>query len=312
MAVPPFFKIVYPYMIFSLTPVHAGSGRGVGEEYVDVPIQRDSLGLPVIWGSSIKGALRTAYRAANNGKQTREEDVIFGPEGTRAGEYSSSIMILDAKLLFIPVPSLKEAYAYVTTRLMLEKAKKVFEISGINNICKTLDEIIKLCMEDRAIVSNNKLLLENKVLLKDKAFDAEYTEELRTNLEDLLDEKNIDLPIDKDDVVNRVVILPDDPGISFISRATIAVTRIKLKYKTKTVEPGALWDEEYVPEFTMFITAMLLSDPKKSTGDLETAKNIFENLSSKLNFVANKDFNLVLGGHETIGKGIVRFCRWGL
>ncbi|RLF01570.1 MAG: type III-B CRISPR module RAMP protein Cmr4, partial [Thermoprotei archaeon] len=33
-----------------VTPLHVGAGRGL-EEAVDLPLQRDNLGLPVIWGS---------------------------------------------------------------------------------------------------------------------------------------------------------------------------------------------------------------------------------------------------------------------
>jgi hypothetical protein len=56
-----------PYLLFAVTPIHAGIGREE-EEYVDLPIQRDFLGLPVIWESSIKGALRTNYRICSESR----------------------------------------------------------------------------------------------------------------------------------------------------------------------------------------------------------------------------------------------------
>jgi CRISPR/Cas system CMR subunit Cmr4 (Cas7 group RAMP superfamily) len=41
-----------------------------------------------------------------------------------------------------------------------------------------------------------------------------------------------------------------------------------------------------------------------------TAEKLFEELMSTLKSKDKKDFYLVLGGHETIGKGIVKFCGW--
>ncbi|MCX8185483.1 MAG: RAMP superfamily CRISPR-associated protein, partial [Sulfolobales archaeon] len=41
----------------ALTPLHVGVGRGYSAQ-VDLPVQRDEFGFPVIWSSSLKGALK--------------------------------------------------------------------------------------------------------------------------------------------------------------------------------------------------------------------------------------------------------------
>jgi CRISPR/Cas system CMR subunit Cmr4 (Cas7 group RAMP superfamily) len=61
--------------LFAETPVHAGGSEAVGP--VDLPIQREaSTGLPVIWGQSLKGALRQAVRDATGDKP--DEEAVFG------------------------------------------------------------------------------------------------------------------------------------------------------------------------------------------------------------------------------------------
>jgi CRISPR-associated protein Cmr4 len=305
-----------PYLLFAVTPIHAGIGREE-EEYVDLPIQRDFLGLPVIWGSSIKGALRTTYRIrkikAGKSEMLKgdEESIIFGPERERAHEHAGSLLIIDAKSFMVPVPSLKGVVSFATCPLMLENAKKIFELCGCSDLMNNVNEIIKLSRaENKVIASSDKLIIDGKVVLRDRVFDATVKNELKQRIESLLSSLNI--PISKDFILDRVTVLPDDEGVPFLSRSTISITRIALDYRTKTAREGALWTEEYVPEFTMFLTALIALPPRKqdvSQGESVEPSQIIDALK---NVVADgqKDFYIILGGHETIGKGIVKFCGW--
>src|SRR6187549_1559082 len=90
-------------VLLAETPVHAGGSESLG--VVDLPIQREAATrLPVIWGQSLKGALRDALRAA----LSEEEDKgIFGSrppgDGGGAGELSrGGVAIGDAQLLLFP------------------------------------------------------------------------------------------------------------------------------------------------------------------------------------------------------------------
>jgi len=297
------------YLIFAITPIHAGSGRGA-EEYVDLPIQRDALNLPTIWGSSIKGALRTAFRVAKGSDEaTEEEKVIFGPEREQAHEYASSLSILDAKLFLFPVPSLRGAYAFVTTPIILERVKEIFQISGKEELVNNISLVVNLAMEKgKTLLTSDKLILSGRIWLRNYPFDAEISEEVRALFDKIF--SGINIPISKQAILNNIAIIPDDIGIQFISRSTIPVTRIALDYRKKVVKEGALWTEEYVPELTMFVTVFLFSKPKMKMPGMETPQDLFSKFGEVIGATTEGDFNLVLGGHETIGKGIVKFCGW--
>jgi CRISPR-associated protein Cmr4 len=307
MSLAPIYSFVKPYLVFAITPVHAGVGRGL-EEHADLPVQRDSLGIPCIWGSSIKGALRTAFRQGKGNKLDNVEKLLFGPERERAHEHAGALNILDAKLFLCPISSLKCGFALVTTKVLLERARALLELAGIVKEEKLRELVNLLSSSGKTLVSSNDLTLDGKVWLGDKVFevDAELTNDVKVLLEDLL--KDIKIPLSIDTVSNRIVILQDADGLQLLSRATTSITRTALDYQRKTVKEGALWDEEYVPDLSMFITAILISNPRSEPS--MNAEQLFKELMSTLKSRDEKDFFLVLGGHETIGKGIVKFCGW--
>jgi CRISPR-associated protein Cmr4 len=264
MSLAPIYSFVKPYLVFAITPVHAGVGRGL-EEHADLPVQRDSLGIPCIWGSSIKGALRTAFRQGKGNKLDNVEKLLFGPERERAHEHAGALNILDAKLFLCPISSLKCGFALVTTKVLLERARALLELAGIVKEEKLRELVNLLSSSGKTLVSSNDLTLDGKVWLGDKVFEADtkLADNVKVLLEDFL--KDIKIPLSMDTLSNRVVILQDEEGLQLLSRSTISITRIALDYQRKTVKEGALWDEEYVPEMSMFITAILMSNPRSES-----------------------------------------------
>lgn len=309
MSLAPVYRIIKPYLLYALTPIHAGTGRGF-EEHVDLPIQRDSWGIPCIWGSSIKGAIRTAFRHSGNGRDL--EKLIFGPERERAHEHAGALNILDARLFLIPTTSLKYGFIYITSALLLERTKTIFELSGKSEDIEIINKLIETSYEiNKALVSNAELSLDDKVWIGDKVIECDITKskDVRAFFENLL--KNVNIPIASKIVADRIVILPDRLSLQILSRSTFSITRIKLDYSKKTVIEGALWEEEYVPESSMFTTAILMSDSKgKEDKESKEAETLFDGLLSGLRAKNGRDFYIVLGGHETIGKGIVKFSGW--
>ena len=77
--------------IYVETPLHAGSGRGLGA--VDLPIQRERItGYPIIQASSVKGKLRAEVRAANNGTDDSPEiEMLFGKAGDSGDNFAGAI-----------------------------------------------------------------------------------------------------------------------------------------------------------------------------------------------------------------------------
>jgi len=105
--------------LYSVTPVHAGSGAELS--VVDLPIQRERhTQFPVIWGQSLKGVLRRAYEKTDNTDKEKTR-VIFGPDTNNASDHAGAISVGDAKILLFPVRSLKGVFAYVTCPLVLER-----------------------------------------------------------------------------------------------------------------------------------------------------------------------------------------------
>jgi CRISPR-associated RAMP protein, Cmr4 family len=100
--------------------------------------------------------------------------------------------------------------------------------------------------------------------------------------------------------VNRpIFVFEGNIGKDIINRSLIRVKRIRIDRGKKTVEIGGLWSEEYVPHDTYFMSVALVREDGKRDGGSQSALELFNSIKNKLNY-------LVIGGHETIGKGIVR------
>jgi len=102
--------------LYSVTPVHAGSGAELS--VIDLPIQRKRhTGFPVIWGQSLKGVLRSYFRRIEP-QSPSKTTVIFRQ---RAHKHAGAVSVGDARILLYPVRSLKSVFAYVTCPLVLER-----------------------------------------------------------------------------------------------------------------------------------------------------------------------------------------------
>ncbi|MFF7358479.1 type III-B CRISPR module RAMP protein Cmr4 [Streptomyces filipinensis] len=108
--------------LYAESPLHAGAADSAG--VVDLPIQREAgTGYPVVWGQSLKGALRQAARDGG-----WDDDVIvnvFGsqpPGGADAGSNQAGLLSVgDAQLVALPVPTLRHTFAWVTSDLALSR-----------------------------------------------------------------------------------------------------------------------------------------------------------------------------------------------
>ena len=303
-----------PYILFPLTPLHAGSGRAIMEA-VDLPVQKDAFGYPLLWSSSLKGALRSAFRRRKK-EQVDFEKAIFGPDVEMTEDYASAITILEARLLALPARSLKRIYAYVTTPHLLKRARNMLEYLEILNPDisqkkQAIDRVLEKG-EKMPITSSNGLFVEpgTLVLAEETITGVTSDEALASDIENLL--KGVNLPIDIKDVSQRFVVVDDDRGKQLIRKSLPFLTRTALDYKKKTVKPGALWTEEYVPEMSLFYTTVLMGEPKLNEGReaAGSPNELMNELLKTLNSDTNGNFYLVLGGHETIGKGVVKFCAW--
>src|SRR5687768_9047061 len=111
-------------LIHALTPLHAGTGQAVGA--IDLPIARERpTGIPLLPGSSLKGALRA--RTQDPAWKT----AIFGPDTPNASDHAGAVQFSDAHLLLLPVRSLWGTFAWVTSPYLLQRFSRDLREAGI-------------------------------------------------------------------------------------------------------------------------------------------------------------------------------------
>ena len=286
--------------VFALTTLHPGVGRG--GEHVDLPVQRDEFGYPVIWGSGLKGSLRSYFTRLNKNNEVK---TVLGPEpaSDEVSEYSSAISVHDARLILLPARSLKGVWIYATSPHLLsylEIALEALETSNQDMVDKISEALRKLKNKadsldsGKAILSDKRYLVNaDEVFVNERKLTAIIDSELLGLVKSLI-------PQNLHDKTKGIALLNDEDMSEVVKRSLLVQYRVRLKMDTKTVEPGALWSEEHIPQRTIFVSYVACWPPR--------AKNVPENLKtpdSIYKFVKRARF-INLGGKETVGHGLVR------
>ncbi|MBB5149086.1 type III-B CRISPR module RAMP protein Cmr4 [Ureibacillus thermosphaericus] len=295
------FSKVEPFLLHSLSSVHAGSGSEVG--IVDLPIQREShTGYPKIESSTLKGALRMTVTDIADLHENRQQllekvSLVFGasPKESSNENLASAIGLADARILFFPVKSLRGVFAWVTSPYALNRFVNELKLYGSN-----LLEGLKIPQEPS--VSSDKLFIrDNKIVLEEYTFELNESEKLKQVAETL--QGKLFQGFDSD-FAERVVLLNDNDFLDFVKLSTEVNTRINIDPITGTVKPGALWNEENVPPETIFYSFLFASHVRKinDLDDLKTADDV-------TSFLKNPEIlpNVFqLGGNSTLGRGMLR------
>ncbi len=267
-------------LIHALTPLHAGTGQAAGA--IDLPIARERpTGIPLIPGSSIKGALRA-----------RETDkpwcsALFGPETESASEHAGAVQFADAHLLLLPVRSLWGTFAWVTSRYLLQRFARDFREAG-GELEPPAAPHLKECL----VAPSSKLLgsqasSNNRIILEDLDFQAKET--LQPTLLKIVAEE-----LDIRDLAGRLCVVHDDVMSTLMDTATEVRARIRLKEDTKTVDKGALWYEESLPTESILFGLVVASDASS-----KKASELLMRLQ-----ITTRSTNIQLGGKATVGRGV--------
>ena len=271
--------------IYTLTPLHVGVGST--PEVVDLPIQREkTTGFPTIFGSSLKGAIRSNF----------DEDTarsIFGNDDPQKEPFASAVSFTDARILLFPVKSLKGIFVYVTCPFVLrrlERELKIMEISSFSgNFSEDAVYVVKGMKE--------KLLIGGKLVLDEIAYDnvKEMEEDVPQNILELVykvTDGNFSSWYNR--MKSYMVVIPDEDFRFLVKHGTEVVTRIKINPDTGTVERRALWTEENVPSDTLFYSIVIF-DSKRAEDSGRSLKDLYK--------LDGKSINI--GGNTTIGRGFV-------
>ena len=303
------FQTSKPLFFICETPLHAGSGSDLG--IVDLPIQREKhTGFPKIESSSLKGALReaveTQLKMPKNGSLPLI-DALFGPDESLKGgaeAHMGALGFSDARLLLFPVKSMKGVFAWITCPKVLDQFKRDmkladgnFDISGdysanTEGVCKLLNQ------------NGSALKVGTSILLEEYAF-THHSADLKVGEKPLQDWFADNLPTEwKDKIKADIVILSNDDFKDFVNLSTEVITRTKINNDTGTVQPGALFTEEFLPaESVMYSLIMASPIFKKEQGNLDTAGKV---MTAFTDVVQQQLPVMQIGGNATLGKGIVR------
>lgn len=303
------------FFIRTITPLHIGTGRTVG--IVDMPIEKDSFNLPIIPASSIKGAIRSSFYG------DPLEQLLFGP---KPGEepFTGAFTPLDAYLVAIPARSLKGVWTLVTAELALRRLKEQACLVGANNLIESVEqylrEILEINLKHNEIAlskdeAKEKLSVDDEVILNEEfRFKVKIAKSLDGIAEYLLPDERW-----------RLVAIHDDMFIRVVDRSLLRRARVRISPSTKTVEEGGLWREEDVPPNSIFATIFFYSKLRanderinrlKNENAKEGAKRMRENACEVRNYIEKKLLQdskqgyLVLGGHETIGRGLIKVMKY--
>jgi CRISPR-associated protein Cmr4 len=275
-----------PFLLHALSPLHAGTGQAAG--IVDLPIARyRSTGIPFVPGSSIKGVLRDARRG-NGGEKDDFLLAVFGPDTDNAAAHAGALVVGDARLLALPVRSFRGTFAWVSSPLLLELARRDLgeAASGL--------KLPSLAGRAARVTNGSACLFENKIYLEDLDLAAQVDPGCVGWARFLSP-----LVSPGEDIFSKRFVVVDDDTMSFLMEtATQLDARVRLDPKTRTVAEGALWLEESLPPESLLVGLLAADRSRKEKVEM-TAREV-------LDYALAKETVLQLGGKATVGRGRCR------
>ncbi len=274
------------------TSIHAGAGQMAG--VIDLLIQREAhTAWPVVYGSAVKGALRTLTEEQKAPWLT----AIFGPETGNASEHAGALLVGDARLVLLPVRSLTSHFKWVTCPALLKRLRA---------------DAQRLELPAFAVGAIPEVEDANAALLPEGATNALFLEEFR--FEARTADLNAVIPTlaglmgreDATAALQKQLVVVGDDRFSHLARyATPVNPHVCLDNATKTVKGGMLWYEESLPPDTVLYVG-LYAQAARVKGETMTAAEVLDRF---LTLFARP--YLQLGGNETVGMGWckVTICR---
>ncbi|WP_019672862.1 type III-B CRISPR module RAMP protein Cmr4 [Psychrobacter lutiphocae] len=288
-------------MIMSMvaqTSIHAGSGQALS--VIDLPIQREGhTQHPVIFGSSLKGALR--YRASQVMATSHDEEsedkvdknlffAAFGPdtEGAQDNAHAGAIMVSDARLLLLPIRSLNGYFKWVTCPALLRRYDNDRDRAGLDKLSLEIESF----KDDEVLVA---LANESTLFLEEFALTPKAAEIMDKWIEVLAQDTQLPEQV----LTEQLVVVTDDMFSFLAQNATQVNAHIALD-ENKTVKKGALWYEETLPPETVMYSLIMCTNSRRSDTTMSSAE-MAQVLTEQVLPESNR--YLQVGGNETVGMG---------
>lgn len=281
-----------PYLIHALSPLHVGTGHSV--DIIDLPIARErATGIPIVPGSGLKGALRSAER------ERLEQDThlaIFGPETADASEHRGALVAGDARLLLLPVRSFAGTFAWVTSPLLLRLAQR--DLEGSSGLP---DAIPHVAEDEGRVTSTSCVTHEQKIYLEDLDMTSRSdsgTDRWANFFGEMLFGDDAEAHF-----TPRFVLVHDEVMTFLFETAMQIDTRVRLDPARGTVARGALWYEESLPPESVLV-GVLAAEPSRPVSEPLSSEEILGAILSGARVIQ-------LGGKETVGRGRCRMLLAG-
>lgn len=307
--------------LYAETPVHAGADTSIG--VIDNPIQREvSTGFPVIWGQSLKGALRERAEALldeevvirlfgspvvpseNPAVSTQKQTnlALPGPHGSKSTPLEKrrgDLAIGDAQVVAFPVPTVVNTFAWVTSELALGRlARKRVRIGRSSEVGDSLTADLSMDDgSDSARAPAGAPWHSAKEIFGLSTTPVANGNRAANKWAEILSEEAIPdgsvFKVFREKMRRDLVVLTSTDFGDNVQHGTEVTPRIALDEK-KQVRDGALFYAEYLPTETILAATITLRTTKTTKEDREVLDRLF-----------SSEVPLQIGGDETIGKGLV-------
>ena len=297
------------YWLQALTPLHVGSGTGLG--FIDLPVMREkATGWPVVPGSAIKGVMAAWNDATVEERAGRHVLIAAFGAGGDDNANAGALVFTDARMVCLPVRSLYGTFAWVTCKLALDRLARDLRAAGETTVPPTAAP-----GAGKALVAAGSWLAGAQEAPRPAVRDTVYLGELDLKKEDRPQDeatiwagflKRALFPGDADwqtEFQRRFVIVPESSFNFFSETATEVSARIKIDPVKRTVdkEHGALWYEESLPAETV-LAGLSWCDRIPASRQATEAEVL----------ALVRSGTLQVGGKATVGRGQVRFVVGGL
>nr|WP_290666864.1 type III-B CRISPR module RAMP protein Cmr4 [Ardenticatena sp.] len=273
--------------LHALSPLHAGTGQGVGA--IDLPIAREKgTDIPIVPGSSLKGVLRDACTTLRDDATCTR---IFGPDTNNASEHAGAIVLTDLRLVALPVRSLAGVFAWVSSPFLLQRLARDAQLAAVGAVPNKPS----VANANTVLVSNTSALRlnDNEVVLEDVKLNAQaQADEWANWLATRVFPNNQTWQADFE---AHFCIVHDDVMSYLLQVGTDVTARIRLDDEKKTVAQGALWYEEALPAESI-LAGLVAAQPN---GKAEPSE-VFDVVAQLA------EHPLQVGGNATVGRGLSR------
>lgn len=284
-------RITKSYWIHGLSPLHVGSGRGVG--HIDLPIAREKVtGWPYIPGSAVKGVLADHHHAsAGKGREDcAKKKAAFGTAGDDSSN-AGALVFSDARIVCLPVQSLYGTFAWCTSPMVLRQLSR-----DLTEVVPGLEDLkVPSLSGEKALTATETVLGDDTLYLQDLDVPSEGCDDVGKWAEFLAGQV---FPEDegwRGEFARRFVVLSDEVFNYLSEMGTQVDARIRINPENGVVATGGLWYEEALPSEAI-LAGMVWCDKV-------TVKGVSEDELVK-GFCSGK-LGLQVGGKATVGRGRV-------